>query len=102
MRLPRLTGTVGALRSTPPICSTIGFSHPAWRVETALWAHRVTSWRPWAFASDLDVCSSRARRNVSIQRSEEHKSELQSLMRFSYAVFCLKKKTKVQHNIQTI
>src|SRR3546814_7671613 len=29
-------------------------------------------------------------------RSEEHTSELQSLMRISYAVFCLKKK-KVQH-----
>src|SRR3546814_1074034 len=31
-------------------------------------------------------------------RSEEHTSELQSLMRISYAVFCLKKKTK--HNTQ--
>src|SRR3546814_2787110 len=30
-------------------------------------------------------------------RSEEHTSELQSLMRISYAVFCLKKKTKKQH-----
>src|SRR3546814_6811005 len=30
----------------------------------------------------------------SIARSEEHTSELQSLMRISYAVFCLKKKTK--------
>src|SRR3546814_6134712 len=29
-------------------------------------------------------------------RSEEHTSELQSLMRISYAVFCLKKKTKRQ------
>src|SRR3546814_5610025 len=28
------------------------------------------------------------------ERSEEHTSELQSLMRISYAVFCLKKKTK--------
>src|SRR3546814_1044761 len=28
-------------------------------------------------------------------RSEEHTSELQSLMRISYAVFCLKKKTKM-------
>src|SRR3546814_3292262 len=28
------------------------------------------------------------------QRSEEHTSELQSLMRISYAVFCLKKKTQ--------
>src|SRR3546814_9403167 len=31
------------------------------------------------------------------QRSEEHTSELQSLMRISYAVFCLKKKTTYTH-----
>src|SRR3546814_3623876 len=31
-------------------------------------------------------------------RSEEHTSELQSLMRISYAVFCLKKKTYKQNN----
>src|SRR3546814_2921396 len=31
---------------------------------------------------------------VDAHRSEEHTSELQSLMRISYAVFCLKKKTK--------
>src|SRR3546814_5139519 len=30
---------------------------------------------------------------VGVDRSEEHTSELQSLMRISYAVFCLKKKT---------
>src|SRR3546814_2312058 len=30
--------------------------------------------------------------NVHAERSEEHTSELQSLMRISYAVFCLKKK----------
>src|SRR3546814_3163782 len=29
-----------------------------------------------------------------VERSEEHTSELQSLMRISYAVFCLKKKTR--------
>src|SRR3546814_4517424 len=33
-------------------------------------------------------------RNVTQARSEEHTSELQSLMRISYAVFCLKKKLK--------
>src|SRR3546814_2904436 len=33
-------------------------------------------------------------------RSEEHTSELQSLMRISYAVFCLKKKNKKQKNIK--
>src|SRR3546814_7443608 len=32
--------------------------------------------------------------HVAASRSEEHTSELQSLMRISYAVFCLKKKTK--------
>src|SRR3546814_8599961 len=32
-------------------------------------------------------------RSPRCQRSEEHTSELQSLMRISYAVFCLKKKT---------
>src|SRR3546814_2692822 len=31
--------------------------------------------------------------DIAAQRSEEHTSELQSLMRISYAVFCLKKKT---------
>src|SRR3546814_1824496 len=33
-----------------------------------------------------------------IDRSEEHTSELQSLMRISYAVFCLKKKTNTTIN----
>src|SRR3546814_4623111 len=43
--------------------------------------------RPSAVAGDFD-------RPV---RSEEHTSELQSLMRISYAVFCLKKKKKKTH-----
>src|SRR3546814_3847249 len=34
-------------------------------------------------------------------RSEEHTSELQSLMRISYAVFCLKKKKPINHTAQT-
>src|SRR3546814_1610363 len=46
-----------------------------------------------------DAPRSNIRRNCtrSGRRSEEHTSELQSLMRISYAVFCLKKKTKKQH-----
>src|SRR3546814_7398289 len=36
----------------------------------------------------------------ALTRSEEHTSELQSLMRISYAVFCLKKKKKKQKQIQ--
>src|SRR3546814_8460325 len=40
----------------------------------------------------IDVCRIPRRSFVHNQRSEEHTSELQSLMRISYAVFCLKKK----------
>src|SRR3546814_9044974 len=36
-------------------------------------------------------------RAFAAQRSEEHTSELQSLMRISYAVFCLKKKNNTTH-----
>src|SRR3546814_2178076 len=43
----------------------------------------------WGRQDDDDAASDR-------DRSEEHTSELQSLMRISYAVFCLKKKNKKQ------
>src|SRR3546814_3181861 len=39
------------------------------------------------------TCPALLNRPLSPLRSEEHTSELQSLMRISYAVFCLKKKT---------
>src|SRR3546814_3393436 len=46
-----------------------------------------------------------ARRLAAEERSEEHTSELQSLMRISYAVFCLKKKKNSKiiriHDIHT-
>src|SRR3546814_1761550 len=45
-----------------------------------------------SYASAMDVTEIRT---TNIRRSEEHTSELQSLMRISYAVFCLKKK---KHN----
>src|SRR3546814_3671635 len=41
-----------------------------------------------------------ARRSQDARRSEEHTSELQSLMRISYAVFCLKKKKKIKQSKQ--
>src|SRR3546814_8169574 len=41
----------------------------------------------------------RGRRHA--RRSEEHTSELQSLMRISYAVFCLKKKNSIRKQMQT-
>src|SRR3546814_10199906 len=41
----------------------------------------------------IDRNAEQARKNHQHHRSEEHTSELQSLMRNTYAVFCLKKKT---------
>src|SRR3546814_1142964 len=41
-------------------------------------------------------------RNFSHGRSEEHTSELQSLMRISYAVFCLKKKQYIDHILDRV
>src|SRR3546814_10635590 len=46
----------------------------------------------WPLAAVPVLESSRAGRQGPQGRSEEHTSELQSLMRISYAVFCLKKK----------
>src|SRR3546814_6027950 len=48
----------------------------------------------WSITSGNISCS------VHIIRSEEHTSELQSLMRISYAVFCLKKKKNKRKNQQ--
>src|SRR3546814_2377988 len=45
----------------------------------------------------LDLFAAEDRPLLVAKRSEEHTSELQSLMRISYAVFCLKKKTKQQN-----
>src|SRR3546814_10033398 len=49
--------------------------------------------------SAIDAASSLKAVNNKSGRSEEHTSELQSLMRISYAVFCLK--TKKQHTTET-
>src|SRR3546814_4078548 len=38
---------------------------------------------------------------ISFERSEEHTSELQSLMRSSYAVYCLKQKKQHRHSTHT-
>src|SRR3546814_3450100 len=46
----------------------------------------------------LDLSAIAKGHGVDLVRSEEHTSELQSLMRISYAVFCLKKKKKTTHN----
>src|SRR3546814_2639589 len=44
-------------------------------------------------------CAGSRRTKPTSSRSEEHTSELQSLMRISYAVFCLKKKTETYQSL---
>src|SRR3546814_18376256 len=57
-------------------------------IQSAL-AQYSSGW-PLLANHDMRVCS--RKRPTTERRSEEHTSELQSLMRSSYAVFCLKKK----------
>src|SRR3546814_1872263 len=56
------------------------------RIGRLVFAHRTCLRR--------DLREIRRRESVALARSEEHTSELQSLMRIPYAVFCLKKKNK--------
>src|SRR3546814_8237612 len=57
--------------------------------------HCIVLRRPFGLelARPLDSAALAASGIAHFERSEEHTSELQSLMRISYAVFCLKKKT---------
>src|SRR3546814_4108667 len=60
-----------------------------------------TRCRAHVFRSDPDHSCSHGLGAVA-QRSEEHTSELQSLMRTSYAVFCLKTKKKTKQQSQRL
>src|SRR3546814_7671401 len=51
--------------------------------------------------ADIDEFAHPRNGQEPLRRSEEHTSELQSLMRISYAVFCLKKKKEQSNNLQT-
>src|SRR3546814_2705776 len=53
----------------------------------------VYRWRLGGKRWRLPASGHQPRHRAAVHRSEEHTSELQSLMRISYAVFCLKKKT---------
>src|SRR3546814_5659470 len=64
-------------------------------IELTRSAWRAIAERAGCMNLDIEVlCSDKAehQRHVEMRRSEEHTSELQSLMRISYAVFCLKQK----------
>src|SRR3546814_1467647 len=52
----------------------------------------------WVLLDGKRIVALLPRRTAIKRRSEEHTSELQSLMRISYAVFCLKKKKHKKRN----
>src|SRR3546814_9702915 len=68
------------------------------RKKAAQWRLRG---RPSTIRVTLRLRAKRRSSAAMSDRSEEHTSELQSLMRISYAVFCLKKKTEKIENIHT-
>src|SRR3546814_6120617 len=77
-----------------------------WTVPTRCFAGRARHWRKRrtrnrtarrCLSATLRSTRFRNLQRLRATRSEEHTSELQSLMRISYAVFCLKKKKKHYH-----
>src|SRR3546814_2501651 len=59
---------------------------------------QLTTGKERLVAMKFALASYGTRGDIEPSRSEEHTSELQSLMRISYAVFCLKKKKKKHNN----
>src|SRR3546814_6867987 len=71
--------------------------HRALRGDILLYDYRIGTLRKHCAGEDADRFArpkGTRRHGARGDRSEEHTSELQSLMRISYAVFCLKKKKK--------
>src|SRR3546814_5839566 len=86
------------VRSDPSRHRVPGSCHfrQVWILEVGPW--RETASRPTAPGSRQPAPVRRLR--TTARRSEEHTSELQSLMRISYAVFCLKKKKNTNKKMQ--
>src|SRR3546814_5418752 len=64
-------------------------------INRLLLGHGGRPYKNWPYFGMLATgsdCTDRSWSCIPLNRSEEHTSELQSLMRISYAVFCLKKK----------
>src|SRR3546814_1626417 len=104
-RPPRSTRTDTLVPYTTLFRSRVGPGDPALGIgverHAADIAHAVAHLQaPNARPERLDYARglvAHARRQFDL-RSEEHTSELQSLMRISYAVFCLKKKKHITHD----
>src|SRR3546814_6663922 len=81
------------------------FQHPLIPSPRRIAMKKITTLLGPALALSLALggAAQAQQKSLTVVRSEEHTSELQSLMRISYAVFCLKKKkTNYQINIINI
>src|SRR3546814_4670047 len=78
--------------------SMAGIGHcSAYRIRDELNVERAAQGKPPIAANQWRTAAGK-RAAKAAERSEEHTSELQSLMRISYAVFCLKKKNNQTTN----
>src|SRR3546814_9377062 len=97
----RLCNILASARASPPIAaihigSSASFSAPVGRTNRMVRCpFTPTAISPLSSGGGKSIDQERA------SRSEEHTSELQSLMRISYAVFCLKKQKK-KKSIQSL
>src|SRR3546814_7292647 len=100
MLRPRMRG---ADQGRPPVGEDRRAGQPTWRGDIGFGqrghANRAECCYRMGGAGHLGEAAPASMSLFPLLRSEEHTSELQSLMRISYAVFCLKKKTIHQHII---
>src|SRR3546814_3077771 len=80
----------------PPRSTRTDTLFPYTTLFRSAWHETAEHLRTDARALGIEIGADRVARGFA--RSEEHTSELQSLMRISYAVFCLKKKKKKKKN----
>src|SRR3546814_9018994 len=102
-----VTIVAGVLVAAPALFRTGALAIPAWRPFAAVCASiavfivgmaQVGLLPATVFAVWVAALADRRSTKTGAVRSEEHTSELQSLMRISYAVFCLKKKRNTNNN----
>src|SRR3546814_4663654 len=96
---PTIQKEATTTKNTPSGIATF-FSSGTKNVVEADTVGSAVRYRNMPAASPNSDCNRYFQRDFRPLRSEEHTSELQSLMRISYAVFCLKKKKKTQQTSQ--
>src|SRR3546814_5725154 len=104
----RRVGASDTCANMPGRSRRSGLRNSARTVRVRLWAcalGRIAVIRPANFspgkAVSVALSGCPTRTSPARIRSEEHTSELQSLMRISYAVFCLKNKNNQYHTLNT-